>query len=114
MVEGTVEGYHGRHGGLAALPAAVQKDALRARTQKVLLLGVGLHPDRAKPIRSRASLKSLARLTITRALQGAQDGTSRLWVCVQGPDYERAQLHPLGRDVEVHYGTLVELASELA
>src|SRR5215208_110634 len=77
--------------------------------------GSGCRPKLlAKTAWSRASLRSSASVTITDPLQGAQDGTSRLRVCVQGPDYERAQLHPLGRDVEVHHGSLVELTGELA
>src|SRR5215208_2878236 len=69
---------------------------------------------RANATRSRASLRSSARLTIARTLKRPQDGCVRRWVRLQGPDYDRPKFQPFGGDVEVHHQALVKLTGELA
>src|SRR5215207_5407098 len=77
--------------------------------------GSGFRPNLlAKLTRSRASLRSSDRLTITRPLQCPQNGSVRRWVRLQSPNYHRPKFQPFGRDVQVHHGAFVELASELA
>src|ERR687897_2497145 len=63
----------------------------------------------AKLTRSRASLRSWARLTITHTLQRPQNGSVRRWVRLQSPNYHRPKLQPLGGEVEVHHGPLIQL-----
>src|SRR5215208_8017235 len=68
----------------------------------------------ANATRSRASLRSWARLTIAHTLQCPQNGSVRRWVRLQSPNYDRPEFQPFGGDVEVHYRSLVELSRELA
>src|SRR5215204_7316395 len=77
--------------------------------------GSGIRPNLlAKLTRSKASLRSSARLTIIRTLQCPQNGSMRCWVRFQGPDYHRSKFQPFGSDVQVHHGPLVYLTGELA
>src|SRR5215203_2290832 len=68
----------------------------------------------AKLTRSKASLRSSARLTIARTLQGPKNGSMCRWVGFQSSYYDRPKFQPLGGDVEVDHRALVELSRELA
>src|SRR5215208_788851 len=77
--------------------------------------GSGSSPNLlAKLTRSRASLRSCARLTITHTLQCPQNGSVRRWVRLQGANDHRPKFQPFGGNVEVHYGAFVQLSSQLA
>src|SRR5829696_2909502 len=77
--------------------------------------GSGIRPNLlAKAARSRASLRSSARLTIIRALQCPQNGSVRRRVRLQGPDYHRPQFQPFGGDQDVNDGPLIEFSCEFA
>src|SRR5215203_1030094 len=70
--------------------------------------GSGSRPtSRANAQRSRASLRSSARLTIIHTLQCPNNGSMRRWVRLESPNYDRPKFQPLGGDVEVHHGALV-------
>src|SRR5215207_5995533 len=77
--------------------------------------GSGSKPSaRANEMRSRASWRSSARLTISHTLQCPQNGSVRRWVRLQSANYHRPEFQPFGGDVEVDHGALVQLPCELA
>src|SRR5215211_7388136 len=71
------------------------------------------HPSGSSPsalaneTRSKASLRSSARLTITCTLQCPQNGSMRRWVRLQSPNYDRPKFQPFGGDVQVHHRALI-------
>jgi hypothetical protein len=84
-VEGSVQGYDAAHGALARLARAVEEHPRRGGAQEPLLPGVGVQSERGGEVtRSRASLRSAARLGTVRPLQCAHDGPQRLRVGLQG------------------------------
>src|SRR5215208_816163 len=60
-----------------------------------------------KLTRSRATLRSSARLTITHTLQCPLNGSVCRWVGLQSPYYHSPKFQPFRGDVEVHHGALV-------
>src|SRR5829696_8610650 len=77
--------------------------------------GSGVTPSiSANATRSRANLRSSARLTIPTTLQCPQNRPVGDWVRLQSSNDHCPKFQPFGGDIEVYHGALVELAGEFA